>query len=41
LIWDFRMASLAQLAAMWGALGLVFGLLVDREEATVRESVAV
>jgi predicted cobalt transporter CbtA len=41
LVWDFRMASLAQLAAMWGVLGLVFGLLVDREDAAVREPVAV
>lgn len=34
LIWDFRMASFAQLGAMWAALGLVFGLLVaPRSEA--------
>ena len=25
LLWDFRLASLAQLAAMWLTLGLVFG----------------
>jgi predicted cobalt transporter CbtA len=41
LIWDFRVASLAQLAVMWGVLGLTFGLLVDREEASAREPVAV
>lgn len=40
LIWDFRLASLAQLGAMWATLGLVFGLLVsprvkDREIETV------
>jgi predicted cobalt transporter CbtA len=38
LIWDFRLASLAQLAAMWSTLGLVFGLLVSprvRREAEV------
>ncbi|MFP5254009.1 MAG: CbtA family protein [Actinomycetes bacterium] len=29
LLWDFRVASLAQLAAMWLALGVVFGVLVD------------
>lgn len=28
LLWDFRMASFAQLGAMWAVLGLVFGLLV-------------
>jgi predicted cobalt transporter CbtA len=28
LIWDFRLASLAQLGALWATLGLVFGLLV-------------
>jgi predicted cobalt transporter CbtA len=28
LIWEFRLASLGQLAAMWATLGLVFGLLV-------------
>ena len=28
LLWDFRVASLAQLAAMWATIGLVFGLLV-------------
>lgn len=29
LLWEFRLASLAQLAAMWTALGVVFGVLVD------------
>ena len=28
LLWDFRVASLAQLAAMWATIGLVFGLLL-------------
>jgi predicted cobalt transporter CbtA len=28
LLWDFRVASLAQLAAMWLTIGLTFGLLV-------------
>jgi predicted cobalt transporter CbtA len=30
LLWDFRLASLAQLAAMWAVLGVTFGLLVDK-----------
>ena len=30
LIWDFRLASLTQLAAMWFVLGAVFGLLTSR-----------
>lgn len=30
LLWDFRVASLAQLAAMWLTLGTVFGLLMER-----------
>jgi len=29
LLWDFRLASLAQLASMWATLGLVFGLLLE------------
>jgi predicted cobalt transporter CbtA len=29
LLWDFRIASLAQLATMWLVLGLVFGTLVQ------------
>lgn len=39
LVWDFRLASLAQLAVMWGVLGLGFGLLVDRETSAPREPV--
>ena len=30
LVWDFRLASLAQLAAQWGVLGLVLGALAER-----------
>jgi hypothetical protein len=37
LIWDFRVASLLQLAAMWFVLGTVFGLLVSRDESLVRD----
>jgi predicted cobalt transporter CbtA len=39
LLWDFRLASLAQLASMWATLGLVFGLLLDAraEQAAVPE----
>lgn len=29
LLWDFRVASLAQLATMWLVLGLTFGVLAD------------
>ena len=29
-VWDFRLASLGQLAVMWGALGLAGGWLLDR-----------
>lgn len=29
LLWDFRLASLAQLAVMWLVVGVVFGVLVD------------
>jgi predicted cobalt transporter CbtA len=29
LLWDFRLASLAQLSTMWLVVGVVFGLLVD------------
>ena len=32
LLWDFRLASLAQLATMWLALGVSFGLLMDRAQ---------
>jgi predicted cobalt transporter CbtA len=33
LLWDFRLASLAQLTVMWLTLGLVFGLLMERAAA--------
>ncbi len=36
LLWDFRLASLAQLATMWLTLGLVFGLLMERADAPQR-----
>jgi predicted cobalt transporter CbtA len=36
LLWDFRLASLAQLATMWLTLGLVFGLLLERIPAPER-----
>ena len=36
LLWDFRLASLAQLASMWLTLGLVFGLLMERVAAPER-----
>jgi len=36
LLWDFRLASLAQLATMWLTLGLVFGLLMERVVAPKR-----
>jgi predicted cobalt transporter CbtA len=41
LIWDFRTASLAQLATMWGVLGIVFGLLATRRTSEVREPATV
>jgi predicted cobalt transporter CbtA len=34
LVWDFRLASLTQLATMWLVLGLTFGLLMERITAT-------
>jgi predicted cobalt transporter CbtA len=34
LVWDFRLASLAQLAAMWLTLGVTFGLLMERAGAS-------
>ena len=38
LLWDFRVASLAQLAAMWLVLGTLFGLLSrERRPAARRE----
>jgi len=39
LIWDFRVASLVQLATMWAVLGTVFGLLASPREAPDRELV--
>jgi predicted cobalt transporter CbtA len=33
LLWDFRLASLAQLTSMWATLGLVFGLLLEARAA--------
>ena len=38
LIWDFRLASLAQLGAMWATLGLVFGLLVSPTVRAARDA---
>lgn len=40
LIWDFRLASLAQLAAMWTVLGTTFGLLLDRRGRRQRRVVS-
>jgi predicted cobalt transporter CbtA len=34
LLWDFRLASLTQLAVMWATLGVSFGLLVQSRTAT-------
>lgn len=36
LLWDFRLAGLAQLAAMWLVVGVVFGLLVDSRTRRTR-----
>ena len=36
LLWDFRIASLAQLAAMWLTLAVTFGLLLERATASGR-----
>ena len=33
LLWDFRLASLAQLASMWATLGLALGLLLEAHGA--------
>lgn len=41
LLWEFRLASLAQLAAMWLALGLVFGVLVDGRTRRTRQATPV
>ena len=38
LLWRFRLASLAQLAALWATLGLVTGLLLARAERVQRGS---
>jgi len=38
LIWDFRLASLLQLGAMWVALGLLFGVLTTRPARVARAS---
>jgi predicted cobalt transporter CbtA len=37
LLWDFRVASLAQLATMWAVLGLVFGVLVEPRTKASRD----
>jgi predicted cobalt transporter CbtA len=34
LLWDFRLASLTQLAVMWATLGVSFGLLVETRGVT-------
>lgn len=36
LLWDFRLASLAQLAGMWLVVGIVFGVLVDARTRRTR-----
>lgn len=36
LLWDFRIASVAQLAVMWLVVGVVFGVLVDGRTRPVR-----
>lgn len=42
LIWDFRVASLGQFVVLWGAMGVIFGALVQRKAAAAesREPVA-
>jgi predicted cobalt transporter CbtA len=35
LLWEFRVASLAELAALWTSLGLAFGLLLTPRRAVV------
>lgn len=37
-IWDFRVASLAQLSTMWFVLASLFGLLVSRRTGVSREA---
>jgi len=39
LIWDFRVASLAQLGTMWLAMGVVFGMLVESRSTLARPAV--
>lgn len=39
LLWDFRVASLAQLATMWLVLGLVFGALAESRDRAARTAV--
>lgn len=39
LLWDFRVASLAQLATMWLVLGLLFGTLVEARARAPRAAV--
>jgi predicted cobalt transporter CbtA len=39
LLWDFRVASLAQLGSMWLVLGLVFGALVESRSRSGRRAV--
>ncbi|MGQ0776496.1 MAG: CbtA family protein [Pseudonocardiales bacterium] len=36
LIWQFRLTSLAELAALWATLGLVTGLVLERRTSDVR-----
>lgn len=40
LLWEFRVASLAQLAAMWLTLGTVFGLLMERAVSAEGDAVS-
>ena len=39
LIWEFRLASLAQLGTMWLGLGVVFGILVESRTTASRRAV--
>jgi predicted cobalt transporter CbtA len=41
LIWEFRLASLAQLASMWLVLGVTFGLLMERATTAARAAAPV
>jgi predicted cobalt transporter CbtA len=43
IVWDFRLASVGQLAMLWGTLGTIFGLLMTRKPTAaeqIREAVA-